>query len=172
MKWVLTRTNKPPTGWSRIGGPAVGVRTWPMFRRKPMEHVLTLDVRGLELDIPEKVVGVSLFVGSTRENQASTPQNRETTVLFLDADDLGRGEVARPGPTLAKAELAETGMAVQRHDAKHRRILNAFAGGDPGWLQEPEGPSRGFILQFDQTFVPMDLGDSGVMYVFADCAWW
>jgi hypothetical protein len=34
---------------------------------------------------------------------------------------------------------------------------------------EYEGP---LLVQFDESLVPMNLGDAGVMYVFPDTAFW
>lgn len=35
-----------------------------------------------------------------------------------------------------------------------------------------EGGEAGFLMQFDESFVPMNMGDSGVMYVYTDAAFW
>ncbi len=47
----------------------------------------------------------------------------------------------------------------------------AYAGGQPMWLQYPEHEGH-FVLQFDESFIDINLGDAGVMYVFADTAFW
>jgi antitoxin component YwqK of YwqJK toxin-antitoxin module len=39
------------------------------------------------------------------------------------------------------------------------------------WLQEGEGED-GFLMQFDESFCPMNLGDAGIMYVYRDTAFW
>ena len=48
---------------------------------------------------------------------------------------------------------------------------NARVLGSPLWLQDSE--HWGFLLmQFDEGFVDINLGDSGVMYVFSDTQFW
>lgn len=43
--------------------------------------------------------------------------------------------------------------------------------GPPMWLQD-EACFGEFLMQFDEQFVYMNLGDMGIMYVFADTAFW
>ena len=42
-------------------------------------------------------------------------------------------------------------------------------GGSPQWIQAAEHSGE-FVLQFDGKLVRVNLGDQGVMYVFADTA--
>jgi hypothetical protein len=49
--------------------------------------------------------------------------------------------------------------------------LPARAGGAPQWLQRREA-GHPFLMQFDHTFVRINLGDCGIMYVFGDTAYW
>ena len=45
-------------------------------------------------------------------------------------------------------------------------FVKNYIGGGPTWLQEDEGQGIGFfIMQFDGSFVNMNLEDNGVMYV-------
>ena len=48
---------------------------------------------------------------------------------------------------------------------------SAYAGGKPTWLQG-EGYEGHFIFQFDEKLIEVNLGDSGVMYVFTNTAFW
>ncbi|MBN2695344.1 DUF1963 domain-containing protein [bacterium] len=50
--------------------------------------------------------------------------------------------------------------------------LGARVYGDPIWLQSNEGGANGFIMQFDGNFADINLGDSGIMYVYNDYAFW
>lgn len=47
----------------------------------------------------------------------------------------------------------------------------AWGGPEPMWLQGDEYFGV-FAMQFDEGFAYMNLGDSGIMYVFADTAFW
>ena len=48
---------------------------------------------------------------------------------------------------------------------------NCRAGGLPLWIQG-EDHVGDFLLQFDDGFVDVNLGDAGVMYVFTDRQFW
>ncbi len=43
--------------------------------------------------------------------------------------------------------------------------------GPPLWLQDDEG-GDGFVMQLDEGLVDVNLGDGGIMYAFADDAFW
>ncbi|MBA3545927.1 MAG: hypothetical protein H0T76_05560 [Nannocystis sp.] len=49
---------------------------------------------------------------------------------------------------------------------------SARAGGSPIWLQGEEHDDGGFLLQFDESFANVNLGDCGVMYAFTDTQFW
>ena len=49
----------------------------------------------------------------------------------------------------------------------HCRVLGA-----PIWLQDREHDDDGFVCQFDERFVDINLGDRGIMYFFADRQLW
>ena len=56
--------------------------------------------------------------------------------------------------------------------SEHLFVQN-YVGGGPTWLQQDEGSGMGFfIMQFSEDFVNINLGDSGVMYVFDDDNLW
>ena len=44
--------------------------------------------------------------------------------------------------------------------------------GFPIWLQGDEDSGGEFLFQFDEALAYTNLGDSGVMYVFDDTAFW
>ncbi len=48
---------------------------------------------------------------------------------------------------------------------------NARAGGEPLWLQGEEYGGE-FLLQFDEGFANVNLGDCGIMFVFSDEQFW
>lgn len=57
--------------------------------------------------------------------------------------------------------------------AIRQQLFNcAYLGGQPLWLQSDEHHAP-FIGQFDEQLAPdLNLGDSGVMYLFEDTAFW
>jgi len=139
---------------------------------------------------------MAMFVSSADHNHAWEPGNDEVVLRFLDEAALA----TEAGPLPEGAKLLEErgfswrkvlvpkavfdlepedddGADESERTAQLRRIRTrstssaARALGHPIWLQEGQWGGD-FILQFDETFVPMNLGDCGVMYVFGDTAFW
>lgn len=171
-------------GVSRVGGPGfdLGERQ-PRYDDAPMTHVFTLateDVPALRAAFPE-AAAVALYVANPDLNEAYTPYNSETAVVALRKEDLGRGLAQPTSKDLGLAEVRATTLDVPaaafdgEGEAKELRgaiyQLHARAGGEPIWLQDEEGGGR-FLLQVDEGFASMNLGDCGVMYVFDDTAYW
>ena len=94
--YVLDRDEKLVAGSkNRIAAMPLGV-TAPLFGKKSMEHVFTLDLD----DAPEirklskslaKARGVALFISSRSRNKASTPGTAETKLVALSAKELAAG---------------------------------------------------------------------------------
>jgi antitoxin component YwqK of YwqJK toxin-antitoxin module len=166
----------------------------------PMEFLLMIDLADLpelQTRVPEKGCrAVAMFISSADHHRAFEPGNDETKLLFLDEAALA--SEAAPPPEGAKLheersfawkrvevpkaifELDEEEDEDDEEDdggstAQLRRVrsavygLGARAHGDPIWPRSPEWCDR-FLLQFDETFVPMNLATNGVMFVFADTA--
>ena len=187
---------------NRIGGPPTGLDAddWP-FREgaadAPMEHMLTLDLEttpAIRERAPDGARTVSLFVHDPDFNEAWNPYSADAKVVFATDEEVDRGpfdgelpageeetgvgfgvtevdiplEVFREPETIGGEEL---GISIE--ELRHAVFESpAYAGGSPIWLQADESPSDNFIMQFDEQFVPMNLGDMGVMYVFAETAFW
>lgn len=49
---------------------------------------------------------------------------------------------------------------------------SAFAGGDAIWMKSDEAPSPNFLMQFNETFANIKLGDNGIMYLYKETAFW
>lgn len=167
---------------NRIFSPPRGVVA-PLHQGTPMEHVFTLDflaTPGLRKLAPKlaKARAMALFVSSRDGNEAFSPGNDEARIVSLTTKELAAGhtdegqtftvhalDVPRAvfGPPTDDAALAALREAV--------RALPARALGDPMWLQgvQRDGP---LLVQFDERFAPINLGDAGVMYVFEDDAFW
>ena len=172
-------------GVSRVGGPGfeLGDRR-PRCVGAPMTHVLTLatdEIPALRAAFPD-AAAVALYVADPGFNQAYSPYNDEASVVALSQDDIARGP-AQPTPkdldpcpvqatTFALPTAAFDGDGAAAPELRKAiQKLPARAGGAPLWIQGEEAGGR-FLLQFDERFAPMNLGDAGVMYVFDDTAYW
>jgi hypothetical protein len=171
-----------PAAWSlnQVFGPPVGVtdEQWPRFpelaellsqagsmqhwdpRDARMEHVFTVDLRGVELyGVPADAIAMMLFISNASFHRACADGNPHTAVRFLREQDLHRGPyrgalprrslsrwsrrfslvpVAVPGDVFDVPELdlpADDPLA-----ALYAAIAQAPArlGGCPIWAREPD----------------------------------
>ncbi|MCA9611038.1 MAG: hypothetical protein KC619_35835 [Myxococcales bacterium] len=173
-----------PSAVSRVGGPGydLGPRQ-PSYEGLPMAHVFTLALADLPALQPrfEGAVAFALYVSEPTGNEAHEPYTDETAVLALSAADVERGEAAASPRDLPLRSVRVTAVQVPgrtfEHPTPHAKLreaiaaLPARAGGAPRWLQT-EQECDGFLLQLDDRFAPLNLGDAGVMYVFSDTAFW
>jgi hypothetical protein len=153
-----------------------------------------------ELPSLKQARALSLFVGSADNNSAFEPYTDETVLVRLSEQDVAKGlETAataqgEPSRTFSvtpvdvpaevfeellyedELEALEPDQAEQAQQLQELRdALYALSGrvlGEPLWMQGDESPRGTFILQFDESLVPMNLGDAGIMYVFTDTAFW
>lgn len=189
---VLTAHDEAPDGVSRVGGPGydLGDRQPQGDDGGPMTHIWTLatrDVPALAAAYPD-AVAVSLYILEPQENEAWEADNGLTALVPLTADDLERGEAEPTDEDLSlrrvSVEQIDVAAAAFEQDGDDdetspRRLLrgaiygaSARAGGVPIWLQGDEHAADGFLLQFDESFADVNLGDCGVMYVFTDTQFW
>ena len=243
--WFPDFETEPPAGClNQVYGSPVGVPAdrWPKFAGLPallrqaggreadeadegdlrMEHLWTIDLRGLSgVGAPRGARVMQLFVSNAHYNEAWTPGNEHTRVVYLGEEDVARGAIAGEPPRRARereprrfslvavtvpiavfGKPGEGSPLAALRDAIWKAPMRL--GGDPIWLQgdpdeqddysdyggddedgeggegedgegddeaaaaeEPLGvpPACGFMLQFDETFVDVNLGDCGVMYV-------
>lgn len=105
-------TPPEPGSYNRVFGPPVGLTDaqWPTFpelaelllqanslqhwdpRDQRMEHVFTIDLRGIKLwGVPEDAAAMMLFISNASFHRACGDGNPHTAVLFLRAEDLRRG---------------------------------------------------------------------------------
>ena len=63
--------------------------------------------------------------------------------------------------------FAEGGELYKAIYGAHARVL-----GDPIWLQSEEDGGGTFVMQLDEGFVDVNLGDMGVLYVYDDGGFW
>ena len=161
---------------------------WPMYKGSPMDHVLTLDLNSVpELKIPglEGYRAIALFVSDLLENEAWGPNNHEVELIKLRQEEIDSCSDDRNQEGLQgfKCQLVELPASIFDEETPHleeddpiytlRSTLSEVAviGGKPMWIQEEEY-GESIIIQFNEDFVDMNLGDAGVMYVFEDTAFW
>lgn len=194
--YIFERLDEEPDGESlnRIGGRPFGVteETWPLKNDdadSPMQHMLTLDldtVPKLRAGFVDEVRALSVFVRNPDYNEAWTAHNDDTQVVAVARDaraefngELPVGDDGARGFAIHEVEVPHGAFTVPYDgDADLRRVHDAIystsawgGGGGPLWLQGEEYFGK-FVLQFDEGFVYMNLGDCGIMYVFADTAFW
>lgn len=192
--------NKPlNTDINRIGGSPIGISddSWPHFEGKPMVHLITIDLTSvpvLKKKFADHVRAITLFVSDLVENEAYYPENDETKVIHLKEADIKkvphRVSVNDPKNVMPaftfqcheievpKIIFTEDIYSILDEDESNPicelyNVLfgSAIVGGEALWLQEPEYNGE-FVLQFDESFINMNLGDAGSMYVFKDVAFW
>lgn len=188
---ILQSHDRPPSGLSRVGGPGfdLGDRT-PTADDRPMTHIWTLataDVPALAAAYPG-AAAVALYMLDPQENEAYEVDNGLTALIVLGPDDVRGPEAAPTEQELSLADVTATQLPVSssafaegdddEDEKSPRRVLrqeiyrvHARAGGAPIWLQSDEWDGH-FLLQFDEGFANVNLGDCGVMYVFTDQQFW
>jgi hypothetical protein len=133
---------------------------------------------------------VALFVSSAMHHKAWEPDTDHVAVVPLTQKELQQKPLAQPlAPSVADAqgfevvtvkvpaaifddelvERLEDDEDEEAQDLGELRkavyALHARALGEPIWLQSPE-PSGRFVMQLDEAFINMNLGDAGVLFVF------
>ncbi len=166
--------------------PGIDAEGWPVKDDEPMVHLFTLDLETMpELKNPKTDTrSVSFFCWSPGYNEAWEAGNDQTALLKATADRVGEdheppeeAEIREQGYFEAvRIEVpsdvwyAKSGVLDELRGAIYS--LGARALGQPLWLQGDEGGGAGFVMQFDESFVDINLGDMGIMYVYTDGGFW
>ncbi len=175
--YILERDDTEPgtTTIARIAGTPIGVTESlvPQFDDESMTHIFTLDLaqfpelanrfdgaRGLSLYLPDPGYAEHHDSGELVPVQEANLQDS-------------------PGDTEGAASMVikafDVPVAVFDGDVEGdlkrvREILysqSGYALGGPLWLQDGEpGEDSEFLLQFDESFAHINLGDAGIMYLF------
>lgn len=145
---------------------------------------------------------VALFISNKQSNNANEVSrgNGEAKVFLLSSEDLQRGELLEvPNPQklpddfndgnpneldetesytyeVATVDVPEAVFDDWENNESLEELFeavhnSAYADGKPTWLQG-EGYEGHFIFQFDAKLIEVNLGDSGVMFVFTNTAFW
>lgn len=188
--YLLRRFDTPPKelaplGLNRIGGlpPGVTADEWPTCNDEPMVHLFTLDLATMP-ELRQQLGGkrtFSFFMASPEMNEAYEPGNDQTAVVMLDDAQVG-AEGEAPEDTVvrdtqyfepvrvevpSRVFFAGGGELYKAIYGAHARVL-----GDPIWLQSEEDGGGTFVMQLDEGFVDVNLGDMGVLYVYDDGGFW
>lgn len=173
---------------TRCDGVPIGVsdESWPQHKGKPMEHLLTLDLDqmpALKKGVLENQRAISLFINDRMENEAFEEDNEDTSVMLLSNADIEQ-VVSPSGSAGKKIAIIPIDVPVDVFSTEESDIdeiieiqgmlldeVCAYVGGGPVWMQGDESNDN-FLFQFDERLVDVNLGDSGVMYVFAKTAFW
>lgn len=189
---LLESHDRAPTGVSRVGGPGfdLGDDQPTDEEGQPLTHVWTLataDVPALARAFPE-AAAVALYVLNPEENEAYEVDNGQTALIALTREDVARGAAEPTDQDLQARDVTVTHVEVssaafdaydpdEAEDSPRNKLRSAIygasarAGGQPIWLQGDEHEGA-FLLQFDESFANINLGDAGVMYIFADQQFW
>ena len=182
--YALRPSDEPPAEGSldvRYGvAPGVGADRWPMVDGEPMSHLFTIDLKELGMERAYGARAMSVFCFSPHHNEAYAAHNGETAIVLSDEAQLA-ATVEPPADLDAEPAQGFEVVAIDvPHDVFFERSdlrnavynLGARVGGEPIWLQADESPGSRFVMQFDESFVGINLGDMGVMYVYEDTAFW
>jgi len=174
---------------NKIGGKAMGVPKdkIPMLDDEYMEHIFTLDIKSvpeLAKKMNDNIAAISLFMSDPRNNKAWEPNNKYTELLFISKEDIKQSFFAdiklrtqSDVKTFSSDKVIIPSELFFSEDEDLLEIKNklwqspAYVLGNPIWLQE-EAYTGEFIMQFNEFFTDINLGDSGEMYVFKETAFW
>jgi hypothetical protein len=171
----LTRAERAPAAdeVGRIGGTPRGVasKDVPKFAGEPMQHVITLDLARF----PDHPQGESRSLSLYLPDPGNAEDHEQGELVWRTEAELAaaRGSVtdARAIDVEAFSVPAEIFYGNCEGDlARVRRLVygsHGYAFGGPLWLQDgEEAEDDAFLFQFDESLCPINLGDSGIMYVF------
>ncbi len=172
-------------GLGRIGGLPLGVPTdeWPESDGRLMTHLFTLDLEALP-DLQTRFKGhktMSVFIADPDDNEAFEPGLGFTAVVFASDSTEHPApagvEVRKTSYYSVEEKTVPSYVWAADYDEPgwdERMELTspaAFVSGQPVWIQGDEDVG-GFIMQFNEGLVDVNLGDAGTMYVFEDDAFW
>ena len=158
---------------SRFGGLPPGLRDgrWPLFYNPELDealpgtHVLTIETRSLELEVAPEVVALSLFISDPEMPWFFDDPTADLQVIALTADDLNAG-------VSAPQDVSSLPTGLLHFDPPAGGA--SFVGGIAKYLQQdrPTSPEPGFVLQCRANELNINLGDSGLLFMFTSWAMW
>ncbi len=129
-----------------------------------------MNVKALELDLPEAVVALSLFMSDPEMPLYFDDPTADLAVVQLTAEDLKHPVPARGAPAKPLRQAQGLGFeAVAGNPGRN------YTGSFPRYLQEDwrsEQDEPHFVLQCGEGHLNVNLGDSGQLYMFTQWAMW
>lgn len=182
LRRLDTRPAHPTLNLIGAAAPGVSPERWPTHAGEPMTHLFTLDLDTmppLKARHPHART-LSLFCYRPYHNNAWEPGTDHTALRFCTQEQIDTAATYEPSTAdpqpRAWFEPVAIPVAPDAFDAgsdlaQHIYQASARVLGQPLWLQDAEHDGE-FLMQFDDRFVDVNLGDMGVMYVFTDTAFW
>jgi antitoxin component YwqK of YwqJK toxin-antitoxin module len=194
--WLESDKDSSKKSLSRVGGLPLALESKevPKLNEELMQHILTIDLN----DVPEIAKGfdketraISLYLGEPDYNEAYKPYNNWTKVIELKEKDIEEKEfknknykaycekhqinvlsIEVPSEIFVHDEYGDLELDDDLEEIKLRLYrAPGYIAGDAMWLQSPEHDGN-FLMQFDEQLAPVNLGDTGIMYVFSDTVFW
>ena len=196
------RLDRPPEEGEvgRLHGAPYGVDedSWPCRNDdedEPMTHMFTIDLEqapSMKGTFEDGVGAFALYVHSPDYNEAWEPGNDQTEIRYIEKSEIEDGPYDGDLPAgadrqaraidVSEVDVPKEIFAYDPYGDELPKSLeeirtnvyqsSAWGGGTPMWLQAPQPGGGLFLMQFDESFAYMNLGDMGIMYIFSDTAFW
>lgn len=164
------------------------IEEWPYMEETPMQHLVTFDLRALPQLNKEFV---TIMMADPYDNEAYEPYNADTFLYYHSGQAQDEKQEAPIEPLGSKRTISmhpievpleafaseededwQGPLSKELAKIKKKLINSSYLGGRPIWIQEDQGEDN-FIGQFDSSIAyELNLGDSGIMYVFEYTAFW
>jgi hypothetical protein len=167
-------------------------------RNEYRQHLLTIDLDAIpELRAQHKKLAksraVAVFIDDAEDNEAFDEDTQETAVVILSDKDIARGEWQGPAVGDPKARKLDAwpvdvptrifkydpwgddegpNLKSPLHQLYEGLMSKSRVGGGLiDWTGDIEN-HKGWLCQFSEDLVDVNLGDAGTMFVFLDRAFW
>jgi hypothetical protein len=177
--YILENDDAQPSAKTvaRIGGTPLGIDAAPEFNGKPMTHIFTLDLAELP-ELADRFDGARALSLYLPDPDSAKHHNAGRLIAVQESDlEKSEGSVDDASSIVVKAFDVPSEIFrenVEGDQARIRGILysrSAFVLGRPLWMQGGE-PDATFVMQFDESFAHINLGDMGIMYLFENYIDW
>jgi len=185
---------------NRTVGAPIGITdsNWPMYEGHKMCHAITVDleqVPNLKSSFPG-CRAMSVFVCDYWEHEIWLKPTGQVKVLGITQQDVDTGvnrnvpeseddfepesqsfsvrKISIPSavfdPDIYEKYAEDHPLVAICENMGDQSVVAGFVGGEPMWLQQPEGEGE-FLMQFSDGLVEMNLLDAGCLYVYKNTAY-
>lgn len=129
--------------------------------------MLTIEAKPLELEVSSEIVALSLFISDPELPWYFDDPTSDLKVISLTSADL------QAGPPSAPQGAARLSPELLRFEEAQPQDVS-FVGGIAKYIQQdrPTQPEPGFVLQCSAYDLRVNLGDSGVLFMFTTWPMW